>query len=111
MALQTEYTIPITQEVFENAYLKIQKISMSNIDYETYTHSDEPNIESIVTWSKRIETNVIVYVWSDAEARKNLARIVSHFSFDFDFDVESSDNIFTQIYKYLYEKFPNSINV
>jgi len=100
MALITNYTTK-TDEIFETAYIKIQRIDTANIDYEFFKNSDKPDVYQELTWINRIESNMKVFVWVDQGARNNRVAAVDWFTLDFTYDLTSNDNIYTQAYKQL----------
>lgn len=100
MALIANYTTK-TEEIFETAYIKIQRIDTANIDYEFFKNSDKPDVYQELTWINRIESNMKVFVWVDQGARNNRVAAVDWFTLDFIYDLDSSDNIYTQAYKQL----------
>lgn len=100
MALIAKF-ITKTDEIFENAYIKIQRIDTANIDYEFFKKSDMPDVYQELTWINRIESNMKVFVWVDQLARNNRVAAIDWFTLDFIYDINSLDNIYTQAYKQL----------
>lgn len=90
MALQAK--VELENQIFEEAYVRIQKIQSANIDYEQI-------IDDTLTYTSRLENIATVFVWVDKLARTNRA-IPSHwFVFNFEYDLES--NIYEQAYNQL----------
>ena len=112
MALQTKLELPDGQ-IFETAYIRIQKIQTANLDYEFFVKSDKEGVEEELRWITNLENIATVFVWADDVARKNRAHVVHWFTFNFDYELELSDNIYTQAYHRLnQDKFGgNAINV
>ena len=111
MALKVNYTLP-DNELLEGAYLRIQKISTTNVDYEYFEKSKKENIEEELKWTTRLENECVVYVWSDEIARANRAQVLHWFNSKFEYDLESVYNIYEQGYQQLNKRFGNEgINV
>ena len=110
MAIKTIYTVQkngINEEYVE-AYLRIQKINTTASEYEHLKNVEDPNKPDIaqeVEWVKRVETSVTVFVWPDELARKNRAQVIDWFTFEFEYDLNGSGNIFQQAYNALHKIF------
>ena len=104
MALQVKYEHPTSKQVYPEAYLRIQKIQTAHLDYEFFAKSDKEGVEEELRWITRLENIVTVFVWSDDVARDNRAIVVHWFTFEFDYELSSPENIYTQAYKWLNDK-------
>jgi hypothetical protein len=91
-----------------NAYLKIQKISCSSVENETYILKDD--IEYL-KWNKIPEHVAYIFVYGDEEARKNNARPIHSFGIEFEYDLENGGNIYKCAYESLkkIERFKDEI--
>lgn len=101
MALQTNYEHPNNHIIYPEAYVRIQKIQSANLDYEFFAKSDKEGVEEELRWITRLENIVTVFVWPDKIARDNRAQVVHWFTFEFDYDLSSSTNIYAQAYEHL----------
>lgn len=116
MAIITDYTIQRGDDIenYPSAYLRIQKIQTTNAEYEYFKNVDDPNRPDVaqeIDWTKRIETQATCFIWADALARKNRAQSIDWFVFEFDYDLNSLDNIYQQGYAKLREIFTNSEDI
>lgn len=106
MAITGQFTDREDDYVYENAYYRISKVSSAIVDFEVFEkvdNPDKPKISEELKWISRVESSAKVFVWADAVARNNHARSVHWFSFDFQYDLNSQDNIYTQAYNALYK--------
>lgn len=97
--------------IFENVYMKVQKVQIANADYEHFENVNDPlrpDVEQELKWIKRLETTATIYVWADELCRENRAQIISWFSITFDYDLTAYENIFEQVYKKLKKIYPDS---
>lgn len=92
-------------QILEEAYLRINMISTSKIDYEKL--EPVPDSEDLLTtWLTRIETRANCYVHGDKVARKHQVAPLHWFGFEFDYDLSEWQNIYEQAYKKLLEIYP-----
>jgi len=99
MALQVNYVLD--NIVHANAYLRIHKIRTVTTDYEFFENVDDPDNPEIaqkLSWKIRIENSATVYIWDRVESRDSRSQPLKHFSFDFEYDLESDRNIYQQAY-------------
>lgn len=105
MAIQT-YIVTPTHEILPDAYLKIQKITTSNTDYEYFESvNDESDISEKLSWCTKITSDAVIYIWADEIARKNRAAVKHWFIFTFDYDLQIEKNIYQQCYEALSKNF------
>lgn len=105
MALEVkQYQPSNSDQLFENAYLRIQKIVTANLDYE-YFENIPGTEDQKLSWMTRLENIATIFVWGDKGARDNRAQILDHFIFYFDCDLSSDENIYAQAYSHLKSKF------
>ena len=100
MALQGN--LELDEEILEGVYFKIQKIQTAAEDYEFFENVNDPkhpDIAQRLTWIKRYQNSATFYVWGSEEARKNNARPIHWFPFEFKFDINSQKNIYSQAYE------------
>lgn len=96
MALQTSYEFQ--EQVFEEAYIRIQKIAIGVSDSEVEVeHLDKITIE----FKTEVETLGFAFVYANAEARKLNVRAINRIGFQFIYDYTSGKNIFEEAYKAL----------
>jgi hypothetical protein len=118
MGLQTKYILANPENGFEQefpeAYLRIQSVTTNNVEYEFFENVNDPDYPDIaqrVSWVNRIETTANVYVYGDEIARKNRAQVIHWFSFTFDYDLDSLNNIYQQAYAKLHTLFQDSKDI
>jgi hypothetical protein len=102
MALQVDFELDGI--INRDSYLRIHKIRTQMVDYEFFKAVDDvnrPGVAEELDWVIRGETTATAYVWSDQVARKNRVQPIKHFSFEFEFDLESPKNIYQQAYEAL----------
>ena len=104
MALQVKNYETREGIILNDAYLRVFNVTVSNNDYEFFANSDEPDVFQKLEWVTRVEGHMNVYVWSDEGARKNRAVAVYCFTVEFNYYFKSTDNIYTQAYKWLNDK-------
>lgn len=95
------------KSVLEEAYLRISVITTAHTDYEYL----EPMVDSpdlITMWTTRFDNRANVFVYGDEIARNNRVNPVNWFDFVFKFDLQVTDNIYTQAYHKLKEIYPES---
>jgi len=114
MALQTDYELD--GQIYEGAYLRIIKVRTASVEYEYFKDVDDPNRPDIaqeMDWKIILESTATVYVWADKDGRENRAQPMKWFSFDFDYELDSVDNIYKQAYKSLKttDEFSGSLDV
>ncbi len=103
MALRIkEFELP-DGTILEDAYLRVQNVTVSNVDYEFFDKAEEnvDNIEEVLKWVTRIESKATVFVWADEFARSNRATVLNWFTFEFQYDLSEHSNPFEQAYKQL----------
>jgi hypothetical protein len=114
MGLKTKYILKNDtgyEQEYPEAYLKVQKVQSANPDYEFFevvNDPEHPDIAERLSWINRLESNATVYVWADEIARKNRANPIHWFSFEFNYDLQSLDNIYQQVYAKLHQLFKDS---
>lgn len=87
--------------IFENAYIRINKVRSDMVDYEFFEDVDEPENPEIaqrLRYRVRCESVATAYVYGDQKARENRVQPTDWFSFMFDFDHECDKNIYEQAY-------------
>lgn len=112
MALQLNFELDGV--IYQDAYLRIHKIRTAMVEYEKFvTVEDDPFTDQILDWDIRCETSATAYVWIDKSARDNRAQPMKWFSFEFEYDINSPENIYTQAYNALKtaKEFTEAINV
>ena len=92
------------KQILENAYLRVQSINTSNVDYEFLENISET--EQKVSWLTRLETKVTIFVWADKIAREHRVPALHWFQFDLDYDLSQWTNIYEQAYYKLKEIYP-----
>ena len=95
--------------LLEEAYLKVNQITTSLIDYE-FLQPIEGTEDLLTTWLTRLETKVSIYVFSDKTARKNQVAPLHWFQFEIDYDLSEHSNIYEQAYAKLRKIFPEGIS-
>lgn len=106
MALKVKNLELPDKSILDEAYLRIQNIHTSNVDYEFLKPSDIEGFELETSWKNRIETKVTVFVWADEIARKNRVPALHWFIFEMDYDLSEWTNIYEQAYYKLKEIYP-----
>lgn len=91
--------------VLSEAYLRVNAITTSKIDYEFLKPMGNSE-DLIVEWLSRFETKVVIYIHGDKVARKNQVAPLHWFQFDLDYDLSEHSNIYEQAYKKLKVLYP-----
>ena len=86
--------------IYDSAYLKIAKISISNIDVEKLV-DNEDNEGQHVIFEKQTEAIAMVLVFADEESRILNVRPIHSFGFKFPYP-NFSKNIFQEAYENLF---------
>ncbi len=87
MAILVKDFVNADGQIFESAYLKIQKVVVSSVDYEFFEKVNDDNVSEKLSWTKRFEASALVYIWCDEDARLRRSPIHGHFSMDFTYDL------------------------
>lgn len=114
MALQTNFELDGI--LHSNCYLKVTKTRSQSTDYEFFDAVSDPNKPDIaeeLKWKTRIESYATAQVWIDEIARKNRALPIKNFNFEFEYDLDSRENIYQQAYKALktHDAFTEAVDV
>lgn len=99
MAIVGKYYTPETD--LEEAYFKIDKVSISCNEYEILTPhkiDGDDREHDIVSYLTKYEGAASVKVYMDEASRKNLVRVVDTFTFTFEYNLDSKHNPFAQAY-------------
>lgn len=83
-------------EIYEKSYVKIDKISLSYNTIEKFVTDAEGNEK--LQYEKEPERIAVVSVYSDKEARDNLARPLQYHVVPFVYDTYSGENIYKVAY-------------
>jgi len=83
-------------EVIENAYVKIDKISLSYATIEKFESTDSDTLK--LRYDKVPEAIAVVSIYTDKEARDNQARPVNYLICPFQFDIDSGENPYKVAY-------------
>lgn len=113
MALKCKNYTKQDGTIFEDAYIRINKVRSDMVDYEFFENVDDPKNPEIaqrLTYKTKCESVATAYVYGDEIARQNRVQPVDWFSFMFDYDVHSDKNIYEQAYEQLetIERFKNN---
>jgi hypothetical protein len=105
MAIKLNYDL--SGDIYTDAYLKVQKIVLGERMNEQYVNQDDDTV--VLTYQKEPETLAHIFVYPDQEARENNARPIHMFGIEFDYDINSGDNIYQVAYQALkaVERFQN----
>lgn len=114
MALKVDFELDGV--IHRDCYLRIHKIRTVHADYEYFKIVDDPerpDVHQELAWEVRMETHATAYVWADKLARENRAQPLKWFGFDFEYDLESPDNIYRQAYNSikLADEFKDGVDV
>jgi hypothetical protein len=105
MAIRLNYDL--AGDIYPGAYLKVQKIVLGeHMDEQYITQPDE---SLVLTYKKVPETLAHIFVYPDQEARNNNARPIHTFGIEFDYDLDSGENVYRIAYRALksVERFQN----
>lgn len=98
-----DYLMP-DETTIPAAYVRVKNILIENNDYELLEPA--PNSDDLmVKWLTKMEGRATVYVYADAECRKNNVTPIHWFVIDV--ELIESDNIFGQVYRSLSANYLN----
>lgn len=95
MALQTKYEFQ--NVIYDEAYLRIQKISIGHSEREEFVKDEDSTTERIV-FETFVEPIAFCMVYADKDAREKVVRPIHQFAFQFKYDINSNDNPFKLAY-------------
>jgi hypothetical protein len=93
--------------IFPEAYVRVQSISVANVDYE-YLEPIPDSDDLITKWITKVEASSTLYVYADAIARNNRVTPVHWFSVEFSYDKSIWENVFEQVYKRVKTIYPEA---
>lgn len=97
MALLVSFTKD--NQIFSNCYARIVKTTTALSDKEMFVPADgENNIHEKSEMVKYPENYASIYIYLDEDCRKRAVPPLHAFTFRFDYDLGSPDNVFTQAY-------------
>lgn len=99
MALQLNYVHD--DFTYPEAYVRIIKIRTSKTDFERFIlveDANRPDIAEQLVWESKFENIATFYVYSDVYARKNGVTPIHYGSFEFEYDLAGTGNIYSQAY-------------
>lgn len=107
MAIKMNYEV--NGDFFPGAYLQVKKIALASEFTERY--EEQPDGSLLLKYDKRYDNIASIFVFPDAEARSNNARPLHHFGIEFEYDVESGENVYKTAYAALknVERFKDEI--
>ena len=97
MAIKVNYDL--NGDLYPSAYVKVQKIVLSSTAVERFEENEDGSL--ILKYDKVAENIANIFVYPDEESRKNNARPVHYFGIEFNYDVESGENVYKAAYKAL----------
>lgn len=101
MAIKSRYEY--LNQIYEEAYIRIQKISIGTGERETYVDLPERNGEQVV-FEPFTEAIGFALVYCDSDAREKNVRPIHQFGFQFPYDINSDLNPFKLAYIKLHEE-------
>lgn len=108
MAIQTRYEF--SNHIYEEAYIRIQKISIGTGEREVYEDLPERNGE-IVKFEPFTEAIAFALVYCDKDARDKNVRPIHQFGFQFKYDIKGGENPFKEAYNALHKELELTDNV
>jgi hypothetical protein len=99
MAYKNKYSFGLEEKSYPEAYFLIKNLIYKLVDDEEMVENAEGNI--ITLYRTRKVCEVVVYIYGDEKARKNLVEPINHFIFNFTPDFDSQDNLIKQAYNKL----------
>jgi hypothetical protein len=88
-------------QIYKDAYLKVVKVSVSNTDKEFLENVDDGKIAMRSSWVKYHENFATMYIWADKDSRDRNTQTITAHTFNFDYDLNSDKNAYTQVYEQL----------
>lgn len=97
MAIKVNYDL--NGDLYPGAYVKVQKIVIGSAAIERYEEREDGSL--ILKFEKVPENIANIFVYPDKESRDNNARPVHYFGIEFNYDVESGQNVYKAAYEAL----------
>ncbi len=99
MALKANFDFQ--NQIYTGVYIRIIRATTMVSDKEFFEAVDDDKISEQLTWTKYWESYAVMYVYLDEDCRKRNVHPLHVQQFRFDYDINSSDNIFKQAYEQL----------
>jgi len=107
MAIKVNYDY--SGDLYPGAYVKVQKIVLTSNTIEKFEEQEDGS--QVLKYYTTPENSAFIFVYPDQEARSNSARPIHFFGIQFDYDIDSGENIYKVAYQALkrLERFKDEI--